>query len=63
MSFPTDIDPYNFYRQFFGGRGRVGWNFDDMFREFDEMRKEMSRTFSEQFKNIEKTVPKDLIKE
>ena len=63
MSFPTDIDPYNFFRQFFGGRGRGGWNFDDMFREFDEMRKEMSRTFSEQFKNIEKTVPKNLIKE
>jgi HSP20 family protein len=53
-----------------GGRGRregrgfgSGWNFDDMFREFDEMRREMSRTFSEQFKNIENKVPKDLIKE
>jgi HSP20 family protein len=46
---------------FFGGSGR--WNFDDMFREFDEMRREMSRTFSEQFKNIENKVPKDLIKE
>jgi HSP20 family protein len=34
-----------------------------MFREFDEMRREMSRTFSEQFKNIEYKVPKDLIKE
>ena len=63
MSFPTDIDPYNFFRQFFGRRGVGGWNFDDMFREFDEMRKEMSRTFSEQFKNIEETVPKNLIKE
>jgi len=76
MSFPSDIDPYNFFRQFFGGGGRKrregregffggsgGWNFDDMFREFDEMRKEMSRTFSEQFKNIENIVPKDLIKE
>jgi len=30
-----------------------------MVREFDEM----SRTFSEQFKNIENKVPKDLIKE
>ena len=39
------------------------WNFDDMFREFDEMRKEMSRTFSEQFENIENRVPKNLIKE
>jgi hypothetical protein len=33
-----------------------------MFREFDEMRREMSRTFSEQFKNIENKVSKDLIK-
>ena len=68
MSFPNDIDPYNFFRQFFGGGARKrgegrGWSFDDMFREFDEMRKEMGRTFSEQFKNIENKVPKDLIKE
>jgi HSP20 family protein len=72
MSFPNDIDPYNFFRQFFGGsggrrrregRGFGGWNFDDMFREFDEMRKETERIFSEQFKNIENRVPKDLIKE
>jgi HSP20 family protein len=34
-----------------------------MFREFDEMRKEAERAFSEQFKNIENKVPKDLIKE
>ena len=34
-----------------------------MFREFDEMRREMSRTFSEQFKNIENKVSKELIKE
>ena len=80
MSFPNNLDPYNFFRQLFGGssssgerKGREGrgdffggsgrWNFDDMFREFDEMRREMSRTFSEQFKNIENKVPKDLIKE
>ena len=73
MSFPSDLDPYNFFRNLFGGggtRGRregrgfgSGWNFDDMFREFDEMRKEAERLFSEQFKNIENKVPKDLIKE
>lgn len=80
MSFPNNLDPYNFFRQLFGSssssgerKGREGrgdffggsgwWNFDDMFREFDEMRREMSRTFSEQFKNIENKVPKDLIKE
>ena len=68
MSFPNDIDPYNFFRQFFGGGGRRrsegrGWSFDDMFRDFDEMRREMSRMFSDQFKNIEDKIPKDLIKE
>ena len=74
MSFPSDIDPYNFFRNLFGGRGGgrgrregrgfgSGWSFDDMFREFDEMRKEAERSFSEQFKNIENKVPKDLIRE
>ena len=74
MSFPNDIDPYNFFRNLFGGRGGgrgrregrgfgSGWNFDDMFREFDEMRKEAERSFSEQVKNIENKVPKELIKE
>ncbi|HEX5187853.1 MAG TPA: archaeal heat shock protein Hsp20 [Nitrososphaeraceae archaeon] len=64
MSFPDDLDPYRFFRQFFGGGGRRrGWNFEDMFKEFDEMRREMNKTFSEQFKNIEDKVPKDLIKE
>ena len=81
MSFPNNLDSYNFFRQLFGGgssssgerKGREGrgdffggsgrWNFDDMFRELDEMRREMNRTFSEQFKNIENKVPKDLIKE
>ena len=79
MSFPYDIDPYNFFREFFGGSGggrrrrregrgfsgssSGGWNFDDIFREFDDMRRETERMFSEQFKNIENKVPKDLIKE
>ena len=73
MSFPNDIDPYTFFRNLFGGsgvgrrrregRGFGGWNFDDMFREFDDMRRETERIFSEQFKNIENKVPKDLIKE
>ena len=55
-----DISPYDWYRRFLSGSR---WSFDDMFREFDEMRKEMSRTFSEQFKNIQNSVPKDLVKE
>jgi HSP20 family protein len=80
MSFPDDLDPYNFFRQFFGGgssdrirRRRQGrdegffgtgsWNFDDLLRDFDEMRNEMSRAFSDSFKNIENRIPKDLVKE
>ena len=48
-----DIIPYDWYKRFFSGRSTFGgWGFDDMFREFDEIRKEMDRTFSEQFKNI-----------
>jgi len=59
-----DIIPYDWYKKFFSGRSTFGgWGFDDMFREFDEIRKEMDRTFSEQFKNIENRVPKNLIKE
>ena len=41
----------------------VDGTFDDIFREFDDMRRETERMFSEQFKNIENKVPKDLIKE
>jgi len=58
-----DINPYDWYKSLFSGRSSFGGFFDNIFREFDEMRKEMSRTFSEQFKNIENKVPKDLIKE
>ena len=54
-----DIIPYDWYKRLFSGRGAFGsWNFNDLFREFDEMRKEMERTFSEPFKNVENRVPK-----
>ena len=59
-----DIIPNDWYKRFFSGRSPFGsWNFNDLFREFDEMRNEMERTFSEPFKNIENRVPKDLVKE
>ena len=59
-----DIIPNDWYKRFFSRRSPFGsWNFNDLFREFDEIRKEMNRTFSEQFKNIENRVPKNLIKE
>jgi HSP20 family protein len=52
-----DIEPYDWYRRFFG-RGRGGF-FEDMFRGFDQMRREMER----EFEDIEKTVPNDLVRE
>jgi HSP20 family protein len=59
-----DITPYDLYKRLFSGRSPFGsWNFNDLFREFDEMRNQMERTFSEPFKNIENRVPKDLVKE
>jgi HSP20 family protein len=59
-----DIIPGDWNKRFFSGRSRFGsWNLHDLFREFDEMRNEIERTFSESFKNIENRVPKDLVKE
>jgi HSP20 family protein len=59
-----DINPYDWYKRLFSGQSPFGsWNFNDLFREFDEMRNQMERTFSEPFKNIENRVPKDLVKE
>jgi HSP20 family protein len=57
-----DIEPYDWYRRFFGGgrrRGLGGGFFDDMFRGFDQMRQEMER----EFEDIEKRIPKDLVRE
>lgn len=56
MSF-GDIEPFDWTRRFFGG-GKGGF-FDDMFRGFDEMRREMER----EFEDMEKRVPKNLIRE
>jgi HSP20 family protein len=52
-----DIEPFDWPRQFFGlGRRRF---FDDMFRGFDRMKQEMEREFEE----MDKRIPKDLIRE
>jgi HSP20 family protein len=56
-----DIGPFDWYRRFFDGgrRSLVGDFLDDMFRGFDQMKREMER----EFENIEKRIPKDLIRE
>jgi HSP20 family protein len=64
-----DIEPFDWYRRFFGGGrgGRTGFGgegfFGDMFRGFDKMRREMERGFEDTFKNIETKAPKDLVRE
>ncbi|HEX5185352.1 MAG TPA: archaeal heat shock protein Hsp20 [Nitrososphaeraceae archaeon] len=62
-----DIIPNDWYKRFFSGLSPFGrsniWISNDLYREFDEMRTEMERVFAGAFKNIENTVPKDLIKE
>ena len=63
-----DIEPFDWFNRFFGGgrsggRGGGFFGFPDIFRGFDDMRKEMERQFEEQFKDIESKAPKDLVKE
>jgi len=62
------IEPDDWFNRFwnlgnwpFGRRGRGGY-FDDMFRGFDEMHREMERQFEESFKDLTKA-PKDLVRE
>ena len=62
------ITPDDWFNRFFGGspfgrRGGRGNYFDDMFRGFDNMRREMERNFEESFKDIETKAPKDLVRE
>jgi HSP20 family protein len=54
-----DIEPEDWFRRrrLFGG-GR-----EDIFGQYDQMRKEMEKMFEEQFKDIQTKAPKDLIRE
>jgi HSP20 family protein len=52
-----DIEPYDWYRRFFG-RGRGNF-FDDIFKGFEETQREIEREFTD----IEKNMPKDLVRE
>lgn len=66
MSFwNTDSDEW--FRRFFGRDKMPRLSrrsyFDDMFKEFDEMRRDMEKMFSDQFKEIETKAPKELIRE
>src|SRR5918912_4421763 len=70
MSSPegSDIEPFDWFNRFFGrssGSRRSGgfFGFPDIFRGFDEMRREMERGFENAFKDIQAQAPKDLVKE
>jgi HSP20 family protein len=56
-----DIEPFDWYRRFFGGgrRGLGGDFLEDMFRGFDQMKRNMER----EYENIQRRIPKDLIRE
>jgi HSP20 family protein len=56
-----DLEPYDLFRRFFGGRGFGGGGgfFDDMLRGFDQMRREMEK----EFEGIEKKIPRELVRE
>ena len=62
-----DIEPFDWFNRFLGSRtSRSGggfFGFPDIFRGFDEMRREMEREFENTFKNIETKAPKDLVRE
>src|SRR5256886_16407343 len=58
-----DIEPFDWFNRFFGRSSSRGFGFPDIFRGFDEMRREMEREFEETFKNIETKAPKDLVRE
>jgi hypothetical protein len=70
MRIKLSIQPDDWFGRFFSSstwpfrrRFGAGNSFEDMFRGFDEMRKEMERQFEESFKNLETKTPKDLIRE
>jgi HSP20 family protein len=56
-----DIQPYDWFKRFFGGADRDFFG-RDMFRGFDDVEKEMQRMFNE-FSNIQSNAPKELVRE
>ncbi|MGN6347551.1 MAG: archaeal heat shock protein Hsp20 [Candidatus Nitrosocosmicus sp.] len=58
-----DIQPYEWFKRFFGTEsGRDFFSSRDVFREFDDMQREMQRMY-DQFTDIQSNAPKELIRE
>jgi hypothetical protein len=56
-----DIEPYDWFKRFFPSR-RGGWglgSFDDVFRGFEEIQREMDKELEDMKKNL----PKDLVRD
>ncbi len=56
-----DIQPYDWFKRFFSRSGMDFFN-TDIFREFDNMQREMQR-MSDQFTDIQTNAPKELVRE
>jgi HSP20 family protein len=57
------IEPFDWINRFFG---RTVWPYgkrNSLFGDFDEMKREMDREFEEYFRDIDRKIPKDLIRE
>lgn len=68
MDTPFDIIPNDWFRRFSFNRNPSDWlvdrrDFSDFFRDFYSMQDNIEKRFSEQFKNIESKIPKDLVRE
>jgi HSP20 family protein len=53
-----DIEPYDWFRRFFTSRKGLG-SFDEVFRGFEQMQREMDKELEDMKKNL----PKDLVRE
>ncbi|HEX7179169.1 MAG TPA: archaeal heat shock protein Hsp20 [Nitrososphaeraceae archaeon] len=63
MTSDDNIEPFDWFRRFFGNRPRDADTFGFGSNMFDQMRREMERMFDDQFKNIQSVAPKNLVKE
>ena len=55
-----DIQPYDWFKRFFGGSGQDFFG-RYIFREFDDMQREMQRMY-DQFTDIQTNTPKELMR-
>jgi HSP20 family protein len=57
------IEPFDWFNRYFGRTNRPSRRRGDFFGGFDDFRREMEEEFEGMFRDIERNVPKDLVKE